>query len=369
MKTNYLKISNIFRMSIFAFCLLLASTNMMAESVLTKTPVFLDNFNRTEITPGGVPEVAYAVSYSAGATAPSMDGSSKLKLPSKTSMQGDAFVVGSLAGYTLPFATKLSEADVDSLVWTFNARQNYNSRLTGFSRSGAQNGLAIFLCADNADFTLANGYAIINAGDGSGPGDKKFSLAKVSGGLTDNANITWLVTGQTVGNTNRAYMSIKVVYIPSTNTWRLYEREDGTADFMDPLEVSTLDYNYLGSNIDNTFTSATMTSFGYTINYKSMTSALQLLVDNYQVTTYDTGFYSGLSSSNNKTQPYHLQAITKGLNITTSSAAVILYNALGKKIIERNIEGSVDFTNLNQGVYFIKVNTGTKTYTSKFVVR
>ncbi len=369
MKTNYLNFKNSARAAFIGFSFIMATSSLIAKAeTIVKTTVFVDNFDRTDVTPGGIPEMTYTIASTATATAPSIDASVRLKLPSKASLQGDAFVGGGLAAYSTPFTAKLSECTSDSLVWTFNARQNYNARLTGFSRANTQNAVAIMLCADNADLTAANGYAIINAGDAAGPGDSKFSLAKVTGGLVSNANISWLATGQTVGNTNRSYMSIRVVYIPATNTWRLYEREDGTVSFMDPLDVSTLGYNLLGSAVDNTFTSTAMTSFGFTINYKSMSSALQLLVDNYQVTAYKTDTPSGLNKSNSDL-PYSLSSLNKGFSINAINAQVNVYNTLGKQIIERNVNGSTNFTSLSKGVYLVKVQVNGLSYSSKFIVK
>lgn len=369
MKTNYLDFKKTARIAFLGLLVIMATSSLFAKTAsVVKTTVFVDNFNRAGVTPGGVPELTYTVDFTATATAPSIDASIRLKLPSKASLQGDAFVVGSLASFSSPFTAKLSECTSDSLVWTFNARQNYNARLTGFSRASTQNGVAIMFCADNADLKVANGYAIINAGDAAGPGDSKFSLARVTGGLVDNANISWLATGLTVSNTNRAYMSIKVVYIPSTNTWKLYEREDGTTDFVDPLDVSTKDYTLMGSAVDATFTSTAMTSFGFTINYKSMSSALQLLVDNYQVTTYKTDLDTAINQFNTE-MPYSLSPLNNGFSINAKNATVRLYSTVGKQISEKNVNGTNNFTSLTKGIYFVKVQMNGQTYSSKVVVK
>lgn len=133
MKINCLRIQNSSRIAFLCLSFMCALGGLLAQTL-----IFVDDFNRADITRGGVPEVTYTIASTANITALLFDGGTRLELPNKTSLQGDAFVVGSLSGYSTPFTAKLSDCSSDSFVWTFNALQNCNNRLMGFSRSSNQ---------------------------------------------------------------------------------------------------------------------------------------------------------------------------------------------------------------------------------------
>lgn len=266
-------------LGIVLFALVLYSGNAFAQS-----PFFVDDFNRSTLSPGGDPVVSYLVTNSGGGLDAYITSNiMRLTSVKKDNTGGQHFVTAPLSAFQPAFANKLNEHTADSIIWTVNMRYNeVTGKFDGFGPD--QKGFATILVADNNDLSIANGYAIVR-----GDGDLttlRYRLVKFTGGIDDNAKITSLVDGQALvgGGTpanHRDYMSLKVVYLPATNTWKYYERSDGTA-FADPA-VNT-NYVLAGSVIDDTYTSTAMTSFGFTQRYKSEgTGAWNCMFDNFQV--------------------------------------------------------------------------------------
>ena len=94
----------------------------------------------------------------------------------------------------------------------------------------------------------------------------------LQGGLTNASNITILQHGQSLSD-NRVYMSIKVVYVPASNTWKFYDRIDFGAvsggSFEDPQD-ETLGYSFAGMTTDDTHTRTSMNYFGFSHKYSAL---------------------------------------------------------------------------------------------------
>jgi hypothetical protein len=117
-------------------------------------------------------------------------------------------------------------------------------------------GVAFVLAGDGTTSQSAgSGYAV--ALGNSGPTDP-IRLVKYSAGLGSLSN---LITSNTSGLTDfgNHYVSVKVTYDPSSNTWELFLRNDGTSAFSDPA-VGSLDSQ--GTIVDNTYTSTALASMG-----------------------------------------------------------------------------------------------------------
>ena len=236
------------------------------------TTVYLDDFNRES--------VGYTVVQPEGAAVIIESGT--LKLPSPLNgTSGKIFVNGSMASCKQPFADTLSHIDADSIVWMWNMRQNYatgSNYLGGFDNN--KRGMAVILAADNEDLTKANGYAVVQGGN------QKINcrLVRFADGLTANNHVTDIIESAVF--TNPKYrMAAKVVYLPKTDTWRFYVSEGDPNSFIDPATVT--DYQLCGTAVDNTWTAAKMTTFGFHINIAASTKVnFNVWIDNYSLTTY-----------------------------------------------------------------------------------
>lgn len=141
-------------------------------------------------------------------------------------------VTGWCSGYTntanflSPYTTILN-ANSGDVTWTFNMRQP-QSNPSGFGSSIY--GVAFILAGTSGTTnTIGTGYAVTLGNSGK---TDPIRLVSYSAGLQASSTI---ITSNTSGLTDfgNQYISVKVVYTPSTNTWKLYVRNDGTA-FLDP---------------------------------------------------------------------------------------------------------------------------------------
>lgn len=130
------------------------------------------------------------------------------------------------SGFTAPYTATLN-ANPGDVTWTFNMRQT-QSNPGGFTASTY--GVAFILAGtSNTTNTTGTGYAVTLGNSGS---TDPVRLVSYSAGLQATSAI---ITSNTSGLTDfgNQYLSVKVIYTPSTNTWKLYVRKDGTA-FLDP---------------------------------------------------------------------------------------------------------------------------------------
>ncbi|MDR1809030.1 MAG: T9SS type A sorting domain-containing protein [Prevotella sp.] len=344
MKTNY-KLMTFLLSAIFVM-------SSMAGYSQTATTVFSDDFNRADISPGGDPEVTYTV-FQTGTAVPIIESSIILRLPNVANENARTTLTASTVNFAHPFNTIIETIDADSIVWTFNIRQNYNGRLTGID-DAASRGIAAVLLASSSDLSAANGYALVNGG----AAPINYRLVKFAGGLYTAANITELQQGQTLSD-NRVYTSIKVVFIPATKTWKLYDRVDGSASggaYADP-ESNATPYVFAGSVVDATYTGVALNAFGFTHKYSAATS-FNMWVDNYKVTAYTTE-----PTSVAKANAGGLAVYAQGRQIAVRGGAgtATVYNSLGQKLCEQALNGVETTINryFNAGVYIVKADNKT----------
>lgn len=240
--------------------------------------VFSDDFEGANLS-GGTPATTYTllkqtISGTTPADAKYNSGKMRVATP-KTSITRNG-VFGDLSVFSAPFTPKLSEIDADSVVWTFNMRTN-RSYIAGFDDGNY--GMATVLLADAANYASANGYAVISRG---ASGTRSFRLAKFTNGLNADAKFTDIIDGFP-GDAN-IHPSIRVTYIKSTNTWKLYGRDDGTA-VANPAQGTLTFY---GSAVDDTFVNTPMSYFGFFMNSKSFSTDTNMDVDNFTVRTYQS---------------------------------------------------------------------------------
>lgn len=360
MKTNY-SFLNAFSKRIIL--VLVAVFSLLVVSA--QTTVFIDDFNRSDVSPGGVPQATYAISNTGTGTNAYIDASIQLRLTgatqaAPTGVPGQHFVVGNLSVFSSPFKPKLSENSSDSIVWTFNMRYNYNGNLSGFN--SGNRGYAVILAADGSDLTTANGYAVVNGGESPTVG--RYRLVKFSGGLDDNANITTLVNGITLSNV-RVYMSLKVKYESSTNTWTFYNRSDGATAWSDPAVITN--YTLCGTSVDATYTSTTMTNFGFTQCYPASTVSFVALFDNFKVVA-SPNTTTAIHNSNKKPN-YSLNYILNGFSINASDAEVVVLDVAGKIVHKQQIIETSNIILPSKGVYMVQIKSQNKIDVVKLLIR
>jgi len=362
MKTNYTT-AKLFRAVLFAIFALFSTSTMFAQTV--ETTVFSDDFGGDNLS-GGTPKTTYSiVKYRITGDEPADPNTTstpgQLRIPNKkaTGASGVNSVVGDLSVYLSPFATKLNEINSDSVVWTFNMRQNYNGGLSGFNEG--QRGVATVLVADNTDLSIANGYAVVNGGES--PVAKRYRLVKFTGGLYSNDKIVGLINGQNLGD-NREYMSIRVVYLPASNTWKLYDRYDVGA-FTDP---STGTFTYAGNIVDAAHTDKEMISFGFANNYTGNVDIITW-TDNFTVKTYKTDLGTSVEAYKNKSF-YKATIVDGGIKIEAEKAKATLYDSKGQILKSFHVLNSAKVDINKQGLFILKMESENgETYAEKLILR
>ncbi|MFN7012948.1 MAG: beta strand repeat-containing protein, partial [Bacteroidia bacterium] len=176
------------------------------------------------------------------------------------------------AGFLTPYNTTLN-ANPGDVTWTFNLRQP-QANPSGFTNGNY--GVAFILAGTSGTTnSTGTGYAVTLGNSGK---TDPLSLVSYSAGLQTS---TTIITSNTSGLTDfgNPYISVKVIYTPSTNTWKLYVRNDGTA-FLDPNSGSL---TLQGTNTNSTFTGTVLPIMGgfWNASIKTNQSAL---FDNVRIT-------------------------------------------------------------------------------------
>jgi hypothetical protein len=254
------------------------------EYLRQNTYVFVDNFERGSggpVSPGGSPSITYSI-YNSGATTSdliSRSGSIALRFQGGiVSTASISSVTGSYASFIgLNTYSSILNQNNGTIQWAFNAQTNRSSTLTGFN-SGLY-GMAVVLgCTTTTPATSGNGYAVVYGGTG-----RNWRLVSFTGGLNADANLTTIIGSGTNDFAATEYVSVKVIYTPTTNTWRLYFRNDGTA-WVDPMTIPTT--TALGGTVNSTYTNVALNGFGYLYNGGATTVTNNAYYDNFQVAYY-----------------------------------------------------------------------------------
>ena len=164
-----------------------------------------------------------------------------------TGANADGWAIGATAttNFLTPYSTTLGSNPGD-VTWTFNMRQ---SRSNPSGLGGANYGMAFILAGTTGtSSSIGTGYAVTLGNSGK---TDPLRLVRYNAGLQSS---TTLITSTTVGLTDfgNTYLSVKVIYTPSTNTWQLFVRNDGVS-FINPtsgsltLQGNTVNTTYTGS--------------------------------------------------------------------------------------------------------------------------
>lgn len=246
------------------------------NNIWGQTTVFYDDFNRTTLSPGGLPSTDYTITNNGTSVVSTESALAVATVPelkvTGSSTAARCYISGVLTAFSAPFSRTLS-ANTGLVTWSFNTRHNRSTQLNGFD--SGQYGIAIILVASSADLTTANGYAVVSGGSAS----DVFRLVKFSNGLK-TVNVTNLVTGMTQTD-KRDYMACKITYDPAIGTWSYYDRTDGTVAAPAWSDPSTGNYTLRGTSTDASFTGTSMTNFGFSWN--SAATGNHAWLDNYKV--------------------------------------------------------------------------------------
>jgi hypothetical protein len=249
-----------------------ASTVTVKSTNVPPTPTistpFIDDYNRVTLSPGGTPSLVYTNTNTGAGNSTIVTNYLNIN---NGNPAGQSYTTVPLSQFGSPFNPTLSSNNpLSTIEWTFNLRTNRNSILSGFG--AGQYGGAVVLVGSNTNVQSAgSGYALVYGTTGT----RNWKLIKYNNGLAGTQ--TDVIAGGTfAANTN--YVSARIVYAPSTNTWTYYFRDDGAVAWSDPTTTSTL----IGTAVDSTYTSTLMSVFGVFFNYSTAASQ-NLQFDNLRV--------------------------------------------------------------------------------------
>ena len=163
---------------------------------------------------------------------------------------GTANVAGSIYAWRVMSGTGWSStlSSCTGLVtWEFNMKQ-ITANPSGFDASNY--GVAFVLAGTSSvQRTTGQGYAVVLGQSGN---TDPVRLVSFNGGFNTNTSVTNIITSNTAGLTDfgNNYLSIRVTYNPTSNTWRLFVRNDTTA-FTDPSTGTLVSQ---GTAVNNTYT-------------------------------------------------------------------------------------------------------------------
>lgn len=201
--------------------------------------------------------------------------SGRFEVLSSHSNHGQAYGYVTTAGGSAAYDTSLYDSVLSgnagkNVVWSMNFQRDNPQTTTsgGFSCSStsSQNGITVgvayVLATDSVAGLDANpgtcsasatakGYAVVFGPSGSG-----VRLVRFTNGLRNGA-ITSLVQSGSFGTEN--YLSARVTYTASTNSWRLEARSDGSSSFSNPASGS---YSFSGTAVDGSFTAEALNYAG-----------------------------------------------------------------------------------------------------------
>jgi hypothetical protein len=216
--------------------------------------VFTDNFNTSQGTAYSVTNGAIGTSTIWNMNRSGVDMGSRIDNnildctndgSATANVNGWVFANTSTAAFSSPYNTTLN-LNPTTVTWTFNMRQ-IRTDPSGFG--SANYGVAFILGgSSNNPSTASTGYAVAL---GQSLATDPVRLIKYNNGL--QGAIADIIVSNTTGLTDFGanYLSIKVTYTPSSDTWELFVRNDGLTAFADP-SVGVLTSQ--GTAVDNTFT-------------------------------------------------------------------------------------------------------------------
>ena len=252
-------------------------------AVNAQITVFSDDFsantNTAYTTSGAIGASAWNISRS-GADWGGRRNTSPAQLELTNDVSGttnvNGWVLASTASssFPLPYKTTLN-TNPGPVTWTFNMQQ-IRTDPAGFGLGSY--GVAFILAGQSTtSATAGNGYAVVLGQSGS---VDSIRLVSYTSGL--QGTLTNLIKSNTAGLTDFGadYLSVKVTYTPSTNTWELFLRNDGASAFADPAAGIMTSQ---GTTVNSTYTGTVLGLMG--AYWQGSTGAAQpAFFDNAKVT-------------------------------------------------------------------------------------
>lgn len=269
-------------MRIFLPCFCIRAIGMLlltATAATAQTTVFNDDFTTstgTTYTTSGPIGTSPVWNYARGGSdAGARINGGNLTLTNDAGGSANNYTWGlastSTANFAAPYNTTLA-SNPGTVSWSFNMRQA-RTNPGGFSSTTYAS--AFILAGTTGTTNVAGtGYAVTLGNSGT---TDPIRLVRYSSGLRTH---TVLLSSSTTGLTDfgNQYLSIRVTYTPSTNTWQLFVRNDGAA-FQDPSSGSLTSQ---GTVVSSTYTSSALLMMGAYWN-SGITAAQNAIFDNFKV--------------------------------------------------------------------------------------
>jgi len=259
---------------------------------------------------------------------------------------GRTYTCADLSNFNIPYHKTLNVNPVD-ICWTFNIRTNRGSTSLGFDTGSNNYGSAVVLCATSSDFLTANGYAVTFT---KGTTNNAVRLVKFTNGLSANSNITTIIGPSNESTTSTMdYYSVKVVYSPTTDTWKLFSRIDGTS-LVDPISGSLTQVGT--ETVNDTYTDTMMTAFGFLFNHQTTTNYYACF-DNFKVAfspNQNTGIHNNMNSKN-----VSLKEIEHGFCVSAIQSNLKVFDSTGKVILNKFVNGTENVYLTTNGIFLISV--------------
>jgi CSLREA domain-containing protein len=250
-------------LAIFA-CVGLGMWHWTRSATASVTTVFSDDFSTntstTFTTSGAIGASAWSVLR--GGTAGQDFGVRRNTTPAQLELTNDATAAANQDGWVLastpsssfasPYSTTLS-SNPGLVTWTFNIRQ-IRADPAGFTVGSY--GVAFVLAGtSNTNNNTGSGYAVVLGQSGA---TDPVRLARYSSGV--QGILTNIITSNTAGLTDfgTEFLSVRVTYLPSTNTWELFLRNDA-GTFADPAGGTVTSQ---GTAVDSTSTGTALPLMG-----------------------------------------------------------------------------------------------------------
>ncbi len=228
---------------------------VLAPPLVAQTTFFANNFNRSSVNTGGPtsytinPTSGSSVSISSGVLQMGSSTSGRDSISASTSSYG---TVGGV-GYN-----PVLSGNTQIIVWSFNMRQS-RSDPSGFDSGSA--GQAVAIAGSSTTLTTGTGYAVVIGQSGT---TDPIRLVSYSSGLSADSNLTNVAVATGSGaDPGAAFLSVRVTYVPSSNTFSLATRDD-FGSFADPQSGTYAD---VVSAVDGTYVGSSLSAFGLLWNH------------------------------------------------------------------------------------------------------
>jgi uncharacterized protein len=290
-----------------------------------QTVVFSDNFssntNSTYTTSGAIGASPWSVLVQNADW-----GARRNTSPEQLELTNDASAAANINGWVLaststssflsPYNTTLN-LNSNTITWAFNMRQ---IRPDPSGMAAGSYGVAYILAGTaNTTRTTGTGYAVTLGQSGA---TDAIRLIQYSAGLGISANI---ITSNTAGLTDfgAEYLSVRINYTPSTNTWELLLRNDGATAFADPATGTLVSQ---GTAVENTYTGIPLDIMGAFWN-GSTTAVQTAFFDNVSVSiAAAAGSTVSITSGTNATEGGANGNFTINFSPATTGITTLDYN-------------------------------------------